>query len=190
MNPLYTFPTHLLYIHFIIIPNLRLHIRIPFGFLRPNFLQIFISQLRFDHSNIIWWTVSQPDVPGKFWNVVLEKDGEDKLDGPRKKWSSVTQSNGGKEHSSHNKTKGDQLDWAYLCRKCLLNHITEGKISGTRRRGRRHKQLLDGLKEERRYRKLKEEVQDHIIWKTQFARGHGPVARQTTTWLDLTSTYN
>jgi hypothetical protein len=24
------------------------------------------------------------EIPGKFWNVVLENDGEDKLDGPRK----------------------------------------------------------------------------------------------------------
>jgi hypothetical protein len=40
---------------------------------------------------------------------------------------------------------------------CLLSHISEGKIIGTRRRGRRRKQLLDDLKEARRYWKLKEE---------------------------------
>jgi hypothetical protein len=27
---------------------------------------------------------TRSEVPGKFWNVVLEEDGEDKLDGPRK----------------------------------------------------------------------------------------------------------
>jgi hypothetical protein len=27
---------------------------------------------------------TRSEVPGNFWNVVLEKDGEDKLDGPRK----------------------------------------------------------------------------------------------------------
>jgi hypothetical protein len=37
-----------------------------------------------------------------------------------------------------------------LCRKCLLKHVTEGKIEGTRRRERRRKQLLDDLKETRR----------------------------------------
>jgi hypothetical protein len=37
-----------------------------------------------------------------------------------------------------------------LRRNCLLSHIIEGKISGTRRRGRRRKQLLDDLKEARR----------------------------------------
>jgi hypothetical protein len=36
-----------------------------------------------------------------------------------------------------------------LCRNCLLKHIIEGQISGTRRRGRRRKQMLDHLKEAR-----------------------------------------
>jgi hypothetical protein len=45
-----------------------------------------------------------------------------------------------------------------LRRNCLLSHIIEGKIIGTRRRGRRRKQLLDDLKEARRYWKLKEEA--------------------------------
>jgi hypothetical protein len=54
--------------------------------------------------------------------------------------SSITQSKEGKEHSSHNKTKEG-----------LLKHIIEGKIRGTRRRGRRRKQLFDDLKEARRY---------------------------------------
>jgi hypothetical protein len=48
---------------------------------------------------------TRSEEPGKFWNVVLEKDGEDKLDGPRKYWSSIIQSKEGEVHSSHNKTK-------------------------------------------------------------------------------------
>jgi hypothetical protein len=40
-----------------------------------------------------------------------------------------------------------------LCRNCLLKHVIEGKVEGriemTGRRGRRHKQLLDDLKEKR-----------------------------------------
>jgi hypothetical protein len=39
-------------------------------------------------------------------------------------------------------------------------------------------QLLDDFKETRRYWKLKEEAQDRILWRTQFGRGYGPVARQ------------
>jgi hypothetical protein len=68
-----------------------------------------------------------------------------------------------------------------LHRNCLLSHIIEGKIRGTRRLGKRRKQLLDDLKEARRYWKLKEKTQDRTFWRTQFGRGYGPVARQTTT---------
>jgi predicted nucleotidyltransferase len=38
-----------------------------------------------------------------------------------------------------------------LCRNCFLKYITERKIEGKRRRGRRYKQLLNDFKEERRY---------------------------------------
>jgi hypothetical protein len=50
-----------------------------------------------------------------------------------------------------------------LRRNCVLSHIIEGKIIGTRRRGSRRKQLLDDLKEARRYWKLKEEAQDRTL---------------------------
>jgi hypothetical protein len=68
-----------------------------------------------------------------------------------------------------------------LCRNCHLSHIIEEKIIGTRRRGRRRKQLLDDLKEARRYWKLKKEAQDRTLWRTQFGRGYEPDTRQTTT---------
>jgi hypothetical protein len=67
-----------------------------------------------------------------------------------------------------------------LRRNCLLKHIIEGKISGTRRQGRRRKQLLDDLKEARRSWRLKEEAQDRTLWRTQFVRSYGPIARHTT----------
>jgi hypothetical protein len=44
----------------------------------------------------------------------------------------------------------------------------------------RLKQLLDDLKEKRRYWKLKEEALDRILWKTRFVRDYGPLVRQTT----------
>ena len=43
---------------------------------------------------------------------------------------------------------------------CFLKHAIEGKIQGTIRRGRTCKQVLDYLKEKRRYWRLKEEVLD------------------------------
>jgi hypothetical protein len=59
-----------------------------------------------------------------------------------------------------------------LRRNCLLKHVIEGKLEGgiemTGRRGRRRKQLLDDLKEKRRYWKLKEEALDRTRWRTRF----------------------
>jgi hypothetical protein len=62
-----------------------------------------------------------------------------------------------------------------LHRNCLLKHVIEGKFEGwiemMGRRGRRRKQLLDDLKEDRRYWKLKEETLDRTLWRTHFGRG-------------------
>jgi hypothetical protein len=70
-----------------------------------------------------------------------------------------------------------------LRRNCLLKHVIEGKLEGriemTGIRGRWCKQLLDDLKEKRRYWKLKEEALDRILWITRFGRGYGPVVRRT-----------
>jgi hypothetical protein len=61
-----------------------------------------------------------------------------------------------------------------LRRNCLLKHVIEGKLEGkmeiTGRRGKRRKQLLDKLKEKRRYRKFKKESNrshsvENSLWK-------------------------
>ena len=69
-------------------------------------------------------------------------------------------------------------------RNCLIKHVIEGKIEGRievkGRRGRRCKQLPDGLKEKRGYCKLKEEALDDTIWRFRYGRGYGPVVGQTT----------
>jgi hypothetical protein len=56
----------------------------------------------------------------------------------------------------------------------------EGRIEITGRRGRRRTQLLNNVKEKRRYWILKEEALDRTLWRTRFGKGHGPVVRQTT----------
>jgi hypothetical protein len=56
----------------------------------------------------------------------------------------------------------------------LLKHVIEGRIEMTGRRGRRRKQLLDGLKEKRSYCKLKEEALDRTVWRTRCTRDYGP----------------
>jgi hypothetical protein len=46
------------------------------------------------HSFVLCWNLdtweSRSEITGKFWNVVLEKDGEDKLDRSCEKWRSFT----------------------------------------------------------------------------------------------------
>ena len=67
---------------------------------------------------------------------------------------------------------------------CLLQQVIEGKIKGqidvTRRRGRRHKKLLDDLKDRIGYCQLKEEALDRTMWRSRFGRGFGPVVWQIT----------
>jgi hypothetical protein len=57
----------------------------------------------------------------------------------------------------------------FLDRNIFLKHVIEGKIEGRievmGRRGRRHEQLLAGLKEKRGCCKLKEEVLELILWR-------------------------
>jgi hypothetical protein len=69
-----------------------------------------------------------------------------------------------------------------LRRNWLLKHVIERKIEGPiemrRRRGRRRKKLLDGLKEETEYWKLKEDPLDHTLWRFRFERLYGPVVGQ------------
>jgi hypothetical protein len=62
-------------------------------------------------------------------------------------------------------------------------YVIEGNIEEievTGRRGRRDQQLLDDLKENRGYWKLKEEALDRSFWRTRFGRRCGSVVRQTT----------
>jgi hypothetical protein len=44
---------------------------------------------------------------------------------------------------------------------------------------KRHKQLLDDLKETRGYWELKEGALDRTLWRTLFGRGYGLVVRQS-----------
>ena len=76
-----------------------------------------------------------------------------------------------------------------LHRNCLLQQVTEGKIKGGiqvtgRWGGRRHRKLLDDLKERRGYSHLKEEALYRTMWRACIGRGFGPVVRQTTKWMN------
>ena len=88
---------------------------------------------------------SRLDIPGKFWNMVVEKDGEDQLDRSCEKCGRVSNGWGRDEFPTENRKIGHILHT-----KCLLKHVIEGKIVGrievTGRRGRRREKLLNGLK--------------------------------------------
>jgi hypothetical protein len=75
-----------------------------------------------------------------------------------------------------------------LRRNCLLKQVIEGKIKGemevARRRGRRHKKLLDDLKDRRGYSHLNEEAIDRAMWRNRFGGGFGHVVRQNTEWMN------
>ena len=62
--------------------------------------------------------------------------------------------------------KADRIVYI-LHRNCLLKDVVEGKIEGklemTGSRGRRRKRLLDNLKENRGYSKMKEEPLDRFL---------------------------
>jgi len=64
---------------------------------------------------------------------------------------------------------------------CLLKRVIERKIEGkvevTGIRGRRRKQLVDGLKENRRCCKLKDEALNLTLWWNRFGRGYRPLVR-------------
>ena len=67
---------------------------------RTKFKEEISNMLHLEHSLLRWWnldtSLSRSEEPGKFGNVVLEKDRE-KLDWSCEKWS-ITRSPGGKKH--------------------------------------------------------------------------------------------
>jgi len=74
-------------------------------------------------------------------------------------------------------TKRKKVSLIILCRNCLIEDFTEGKIKGrvevTGRPEGRRKQL--DLKEKTEYCKLKYEAPDSTVWRTLFVRGYEPV---------------
>ena len=128
---------------------------------------------------------SRSETPSKFWNVVLEKDGEDQLDRSCEKWRSITVK---EQRNILHEISKRKANWIghILRRNCLLQQVTEGKIKEvievTGRRGRKRRMLLDDLKEGGGYCHLKGESLGRTVWRARFGRGFAPVIRQTTKW--------
>jgi len=109
---------------------------------------------------------------------MLEKVVENQLDRVENKYYKESRRKG----ISYAQYKEGRLPgFVTSCRNFLLKHVIEGEVEGRIevmvRRGRRRKQLLDDVKETRRYWKLKEEALDRILWRTRFGRDCGPVVR-------------
>ena len=69
------------------------------------------KMLHLEHGFVWCWNLdasgSRSEIPGKLWNVVLEKDGEDQLDRSCEKWRSVTSCQWAEEYPTWNtKTEG------------------------------------------------------------------------------------
>ena len=67
----------------------------------------FVRRLNF------YTSVSTSGIPGKFRNVVLEKDGEDRLDRSCEKLS-LTKDQRGEEYSTVYQKKEGCLDWSHF----------------------------------------------------------------------------
>jgi ribosomal 50S subunit-associated protein YjgA (DUF615 family) len=85
------------------------------------------------------------------------------------------------ERNVLHRVKRRKANWIghILRRNCFIKHVIEGTIEGRKRRGRRCRQLLYDLEENRRYWNLRDETLDRLLWRTRFGRGCGPVLRQT-----------
>ena len=64
-------------------------------------------------------------------------------------------------------------------RNCPVQHAIEREREGWRRGRRTNKLILDDLKENRNYSKVKEERLYITLWRNSFGKGCGPIARQT-----------
>ena len=78
--------------------------------------------------------------------------------------------------------KRRKINWfcQILRRTCFIKHFIDGKREGTGGRRIKIRQLLDDLKEARRYWNFKAEALYCRLWRTGFVTGYGPVVIQTT----------
>jgi hypothetical protein len=72
-----------------------------------------------------------------------------------------------------------KVDWTghILRMNRFQKHVTEGKMEGTGRRGKRRKSLLNDLKEATAYWEMREEALGCTVCSTHFRTSYGPVVR-------------
>jgi hypothetical protein len=117
---------------------------------------------------------SRSEIPGKFWDVMKEKDEENWLDRSREKWRNITYNRNIIHTCTILRRKANWIVHCTLHRNCLLKHFLEEnvgvriEVTGWRRIGR--KQLLDDRKETLWCCKMKEETLYGTVWRTRFGR--------------------
>jgi len=114
--------------------------------------------------------------------VVLEKDGEERLDRLCK--INITKNQGGEEYPPDNKKERGVLNWLHLALEMFYvtqfwKEVEWEWYKWERRRGRRCKQQLDDFKKNSGYNKLKGGTQVSPFWKTRFEGNCGPILKQT-----------
>jgi hypothetical protein len=72
---------------------------------------------------------------GKFWNVRLEKDG-DNLVRLCEKWSSIIWRQGGEDYNAYNRKTNAKCTGRFCSINCLGKNVIEGKIELMGRRGK------------------------------------------------------
>jgi hypothetical protein len=113
---------------------------------------------------------------------VVEKYGEDQSERSCEKLRSIRIK---EERNILQRIKRREANWIChsLRRNCHAKHVIQGTIDGrievTGRRGRRRKELMDDLKKNWGYWKLKEEALGRTLWRTRLGRGYVPVKGQT-----------
>jgi len=131
---------------------------------------------------------SKSEMPGKFWSVVLEKDGEGQLDHCVKNEEVLHTVK--EDMNVLHTLQIRNASWIghILHRNCLLTDIADRKrgrrVEVTEVWGRRRKQLLNDVKEKRGYFKFKVQALDLILWRTRFARGYMWTCHKTVKWLN------
>jgi hypothetical protein len=111
---------------------------------------------------------------GKFWNVVLEKNREDRLDQLCQKWGLLRRVKEERNVLRAIKRRKANCIGHILLTNCHSKHTIERKVERGRevieRQGRRRKQLLDNLKERRGLEIKWESTRSHSmknsLWKS------------------------
>jgi len=141
------------------------------------------KMLHLEHGFAWCWNLdasgSRSEIPGKFWRRMEKISWTDHVR------NEVLLSVNEQRNILYGIRKW-KANWIgrILRRNCRLKQLIEGMIKGeievTRRRERRRRKLLNGLKDRKGYSHLKEDALDRTMWSNRFRGGFVPVVRQNT----------